>query len=249
MPRYLPNLRFSDCWSSIGNVTFFHIDGRCYWRTRPHPVFPGTPGQLQQLDIHRRALAAWRNISSEEQRQWNFYALDVPSNRPPYDSEHHITGHNLFVSAYHGFAQLGNEHTPVPVPYPDFPVATVQTVTARRVNGNDLQLECSVLMKSDTPPSRFRVAARIQLAEIGEGRNAGKMRSCLSDTVEIRTLQDGTDAGLFEMSILFAPYVLRSISVPEGDRMNMYARFFLIDQVTGYWKMVMRDSRVLVVTG
>lgn len=54
---------------------------------------------------------------------------------------------------------------------------------------------------------------------------------------------------MFEMSILFAPYVLRSISVPEGDRMNMYARFFLIDQVTGYRKMVMRDSRVLVVTG
>lgn len=84
------------------------------------------------------------------------------------------------------------------------------------MNGNGLQLECSVLMKSDTPPSRFRVAARIQLAEIGEGRNAGKMRSCLSDTVEVRTLQDGTDAGLFEMSILFAPYVLRSISVPDG---------------------------------
>lgn len=249
MPRYLPNLRFSDCWSSIGNVTFFHIDGRCYWRTRPHPVFPGTPGQLQQLDIHRRALAAWRNISSEEQRQWNFYALDVPSNRPPYDSEHHITGHNLFVSAYHGFAQLGNEHTPVPVPYPDFPVATVQSVTASRVNGNDLQLECSVLMKSDTPPSRFRVAARIQLAEIDEGRNAGKMRSCLSDTVEIRTLQDGNGTGTFEMIIRFSPYALRSIAIPEGNRMNMYSRFFLIDQVTGYRKMVMRDSRILVVNG
>lgn len=124
---------------------------------------------------------------------------------------------------------------------PDFPVV--------RVNGNGLQLECSVLMKADTPPSRFRVAARIQLAEIGEGRNAGKMRSCLSDTVEVRTLQDGSETGIFEMIVLFVPNVLRSISIPEGNRMNMYSRFFLIDQVTGYRKMVMRDSRVLVVTG
>lgn len=217
---------------------------------REHPSWYG-PDAQQPSTRHLSAIYGKLTIfvRNNKQRQWNLYALDVPSHRPPYDSEHHITGHNLFVSAYHGFAQLGNEHTPVPVPYPDFPVATVQTVTARRVNGNGLQLECSVLMKADTPPSRFRVAARIQLAEIGEGRNAGKMRSCLSDTVEVRTLQDGSNAGVFEMSILFAPYVLRSISVPEGDRMNMYARFFLIDQVTGYRKMVMRDSRVLVVSG
>ena len=125
------------------------------------------------------------------------------------------------------------------MPYPDFPVATVRTVTATRVNGGGLQLECRILMKADMPPTRYRVAARIQLAEIDEGRNAGKMRSCLSDTVEVRTLQDGSETGMFEMIVLFVPNVLRCISVPEGDRMNMYSRFFLIDQVTGYRKMFM----------
>ena len=68
-----------------------------YFYTEPRH---GTPWQLQQLDVHRRALAAWRTISSEEQRQWNVYAPDVPSHRPPYDNDNHITGHNLFVSAY-----------------------------------------------------------------------------------------------------------------------------------------------------
>lgn len=125
------------------------------------------------------------------------------------------------------------------MPYPDFPVATVRTVTATRVNGGGLQLECRILMKADMPPTRYRVAARIQLAEIDEGRNAGKMRNCLSDTVEVRTLQDGSETGMFEMIVLFVPNVLRCISVPEGDRMNMYSRFFLINQVTGYRKMFM----------
>lgn len=103
-------------------------------------MFPGTPGQLHQLNIHRRALAAWRTIPLEEQHQWNAYAKDVPSHRSPYDNSHHITGHNLFVSAYHGFAQLGSEHVPVPMPYPDLPVATVKSVTATVVNGTDMQL-------------------------------------------------------------------------------------------------------------
>jgi len=50
----------------------------------------------------------------------------VPSHRPPYDDNHHISGYNLFVSAYHGFAQLGREHVPAPQPYPQFPSAALE---------------------------------------------------------------------------------------------------------------------------
>ena len=39
-------------------------------------------------------------------------------------------------------------------------------------------------------------------------------------------------------------YALRSIAIPEGNRMNMFSRFFLIVQVTGYRKMIMRDSEM-----
>lgn len=98
-------------------------------------------------------------------------------------------------------------------------------------------------MKTDTPPSRYRVAARIQLAEIGEGRNAGKMRSCLSETVDIRTLQEASESETYEMIIRFTPYALRSVSVPQGDRMNVYSKFFLIDQVTGFRKMVVLSKQ------
>lgn len=36
------------------------------------------------------------------------------------------SGNNLFMSAYHGFAQLGDEHTPVPAAFEDFPVFVVE---------------------------------------------------------------------------------------------------------------------------
>jgi hypothetical protein len=122
MPRYEPNSGFSDCWSSVGDVTFYHKDGVCYWKKKPVCEYPGTPGQLRHLDLHRRALAAWRELDHEVQLRWNAYAISAPSHKPPFDGSTHLTGNNLFVSAYHGFAQLGDEHVPEPAPWEDFPV-------------------------------------------------------------------------------------------------------------------------------
>jgi len=59
MPIYPPNIRFSDCWSSVGGITFYHRNGKCYWRSKPAPVFPGTLGQLDHQSVHLRALAAF----------------------------------------------------------------------------------------------------------------------------------------------------------------------------------------------
>ena len=100
MPRYNPNIRFSDCWSSVGDVTFYHRNGVCYWKKRAHPEFPGTLGQLEAQSVHLRALQAWRSLSPLVQEQWNMLSLTVYSHRPPFRKDHHITGHNLFVSAY-----------------------------------------------------------------------------------------------------------------------------------------------------
>ena len=102
MPRYKPNIRFSDCWSSVGDVTFYHRNGVCYWKKRAHPEFPGTLGQMEAQSVHLRALQAWRDLDPLTQEQWNMLALTVQSHRPPFRKDHHITGQNLFVSGYHG---------------------------------------------------------------------------------------------------------------------------------------------------
>lgn len=67
-------------------------------------------GQMEAQSVHLRALQAWRALTPAVQELWNSLAVVVPSHRPPFKKDHHITGHNLFVSAYHGFSQLGNEH-------------------------------------------------------------------------------------------------------------------------------------------
>ena len=77
MPKYLPNTRFSDCWGSAGDVTFYHRDGVCFWRKRSCPEFPGTVLQMEQQSVHARALEAWRNISEDDRQKWIEYAADV----------------------------------------------------------------------------------------------------------------------------------------------------------------------------
>lgn len=229
MPRYLPNIHISDCWSSIGNISFFHIDGRCYWRTRPRPVFPGTPSQQHQAEIHHRALMAWRTLSSDEQHQWNENAKTVPSHRPPYDHNHHITGHNLFVSAYHGFAQMGNEHLPQPAVYPRFPETKITSVSGRIVGSSNLKIDCRILLLDCTDPHRFRFAARIQLTRPGGGLNQSLMRSFMGNTVAWTQVQGGYG-------------ILVSFLVPENKNiwnLNWHESTFhlygqLIDTQTGY---------------
>lgn len=180
MPRYEPNTRFSDCWSSVGDVTFFHRDGVCFWKKKPVCEFPGTPGQLEQTEIHHRALEAWRSLEHEVQLHWNSLALDVPSHRPPFDGTTHITGHNLFVSAYHGFAQLGNEHVPTPAPWDHFPVFAVCYSSVEVEGNSDLKILFRVNMPECKEPSRYRLLTKMQFTEPGRGRKPGLMRNFLA---------------------------------------------------------------------
>ena len=92
----------------MGNISFYHRDGKCYWRTKPKTIFPGTPAQLTNAAIHSRAIKAWRELEHDVQLEWSAIAKGVPSKQLPYDPGTHISGYNLFVSAYHGFAQLGD---------------------------------------------------------------------------------------------------------------------------------------------
>lgn len=221
MPKYHPNTKFTDCWASVGAITFYHRDGQCYYRTKAHPVFPGTSHQLIQVSIHKRALQAWRNISHEEQLEWNALATQVKSKRPPYDHKTSISGYNLFVSAYHGYASIGDEKIPEPKPMPDFPTLSLKLISSTVV-GKTLQVKFKITKAANL--QNFTIASRIQLVNLGAGTNPGKMRNHQAElTDNIATF---------------------TIPLPNQDHNSytLHMRYFLIDRTTGYRSMQTRQS-------
>ena len=221
MPKYHPNTRFTDCWASVGDITFYHRDGQCYYRTKANPVFPGTSHQLIQVSIHKRALQAWRNISHEEQLEWNALATQVKSKRPPYDHKTSISGYNLFVSAYHGYASIGDEKIPEPKPMPDFPTLSLKLISSTVV-GKTLQVKFKITKAANL--QNFIIASRIQLVNLGAGTNPGKMRNHQAElTDNIATF---------------------TIPLPNQDHNSytLHMRYFIIDRTTGYRSMQTRQS-------
>jgi hypothetical protein len=232
MPKYMPNSRFSDCWSSVGEVTFFHRDGVCFWKKRAHPAFPGTMAQLEHQSVHLRALESWRGLAPEVQEIWNSLAVSVHSHRPPFKKDHHISGHNLFVSAYHGFAQLGDEHIPEPQAYEEFRVFVCEYDSATVENGTDLRLNLRVRFKGNVNPARYRLAVRIQLTRPGAGRQPGYLRSFVA-------------SGNCTSEDCFAEVVIpgyRDIWDLDLESYQVHLRYFLIDSWTGYRNIFKRKS-------
>ncbi len=236
MPVFTPNNMFTDCWSSVGNVTFYHRDGKCFWRTKPQPVFPGTSGQLEQLDVHRRGLRAWKEISDSERKMWRLYAQSVPSHRPPFRVDNHISGHNLFMSAYHGFARLGCERTPAPQQFTQFPPFAFNVVSSGVEDGT-MRIVCRVVMHDEPNPERFRLLGKIQLVKHGRSCHSGMMRTYLSEELE--------------MSDNFGRLV--RFTIPDyvsawGLDLKVYSvhfRLILIDTLTGYRSQYQKYSSVV----
>lgn len=67
-------------------------------------------------------------------------AKGVASHRPPFGLKNSISGYNLFVSAYHGFAQLGNEHIPEPMEFEPFPIFSLDYLDCSEIDGELLKL-------------------------------------------------------------------------------------------------------------
>lgn len=222
MPKYPPNSRFSDCWSSVGNITFFHRNGVCYYKNKPVCKFKGTPDQMRTSEVHRRALAGWRTLTHETQLQWNEYAREVPSHRPPFDGSGHITGHNLFVSAYHGFAQLDNEHIPEPVKWTAFPIFSPELIAAGQ-RAEDLVLTFQVNIRN-RGASAHRLHLKLQLTSHGSGVRPGLMRTFVAE-------QD-CNADLDTATITIPDYH-SNWKLPYGP-LDAHCRFSLIDSGTGY---------------
>lgn len=176
MPKYYPNNRFSDCYSSVGNITFYHHNGECYYRRKSNPKFPGTTGQMEQLTLHRRAIKAWKELTHETQLQWNALAKNVKSKRPPFNANTHISGYNLFVSAYHGLAAIGKESIPTPAAIPQFPLIHLEYRTSTITNETDLQ----ITFESDIPIetlNNYTLIGKLQTTKPGYRPNTGKYRN------------------------------------------------------------------------
>ncbi len=216
MPKFHPTPIIQDCWSSIGNITFYHRNGQCFYKRKPYTQFRGTAAQLDQAQVHHRAILAWQQLPHAVQLHWRELAKSVPSHRPPCDDNHHISGYNLFVSAYHGFAQLGNEHVPVPQPYPLFPISHLQLlqINADSSSGS-VSLRCRLSLQDTDNPARWHVSAKIQLTAPGVGCDPGKMRTYMG-------------VGYTDNEIVF------TVPRPDTEDYHIHLRYRLIDNVTGY---------------
>ena len=219
MPKYIPNSRFSDCYASMGNITFFHRDGECYYRTKAKPTFPGTAGQQIQLSIHQRGLNEWRNLDHDEQLEWNALAKSVRSKRPPFNTSTHISGYNLFMSAYHGLACIGDEKVPERQPLPDFPVVCLELTSATVLNGTDLQI--SFRIKGDTISDNLRIIGKIQLTAPGYSAHRGKFRNYVG------MLNDNRH-------VSFTMHNYRSICNLDLKEYQVHVKYFLIDANSGH---------------
>ena len=221
MPKFKPTPIIQDCWSSIGNITFYHRNGQCYWKRKPKPSFNQTPARLDQAQVHHRAILAWQQLQHSVQLEWRELARCVPSHRPPYDDNHHISGYNLFVSAYHGFAQLGREHIPVPQPYPLFPISHLQLLQIDSGGSSgSVTLHCRLTLQNTDNPARWHVSAKIQLTAPGVGCDPGRMRTYMGITNT-------------ENEIVF------NVPHPDTEDIQVHLRYRLVDSVTGYrnnWK-------------
>lgn len=252
MPAYNPNLLISDCYGSDGSITFYHRDGKCRWRSKSTLSFTATSGQSAALDVHRRALAAWRTIPDTDKEKWHEIARNVPPHRPPFGCGGHISGHNLFVSAYHGFHTLGDEHIPGPVEFRPFPVFVAGFMGAETVNASVLRITLKLSMSMADNSARYALLCKVQITEAGKGCNPGRMRNFLAEDVP-----DTAPAGMSSKALSELPGTVQvknvAVTIPDyrtfsgtvPDSYSLHIRYMLIDRETGYRSRYQKLSAVI----
>ena len=230
MAQLRSNLFISDAFGSAGAVTAYHRGGKCFLRKRIAPSDALSGGRGQTSDVHQRALKAWRNLPHEEQLRWEPLAREVEPHRPPFDHQARISGNNLFVSAYHGFATLGREHVPSPVPFENFPTYQVKILGASATDGT---LYIRWRLEIEDISGRYRLLTKVQLARPSGGRNPGKMRNFLAE---------GTANNAVLVSRI-PSYV--SIWGLDLDSYQVHARCILLDTKTGYRSQFLPVSGII----
>lgn len=183
MPEYKPSILLSDAFGSTKDFTWFHRNGKCFIKNRFNPGYTLTPARKEYLDVHRRALAAWREQEHSAQLLWNEYARSATSHRPPFDNKAYISGQNLFVSAYHGFYTLGNERIPDPLPFGPFPVVAMTFSSAEEPEEGTLHLKFRTICSGTDVPERYRILMKLQLTHPGGGKRSSLLRNVLARDV------------------------------------------------------------------
>lgn len=230
MAQLRPSLLISDAYGSAGSVTAYHRGGKCFLRKRI-TLGPSSEGHSRSTsDVHLRALRAWRSLTHEEQLRWEPLAAAVEPHRPPFDHKARISGNNLFISAYHGFAILGGEHVPTPAPFIPFPSFRVDLLGASAV---DDVLQIRWKLGAVYPESRYRLLTKVQLVRPGAGRNPGKM---------INYLAEGSANDPYVTSFIPAYKVVSGLDL---DSYQVHARCILLDTKTGYRSQYLAVSGVV----
>ena len=232
MPSFTPNILVSDCWGSAGQVTFYHRDGKCFWKNKPSSEFSETAGQLDQAQLHHRALEAWRSLDHNVQEEWHRHSDSVVSHRPPFDGTGRISGYNLFVSAYHGFAQLGDEHVHNPAAFEEFPVFVANYAGTEDFDPDGGIIKFRVEMPECLEPESYRLLTKLQFTSPGRGRQPGYLRNFIAS--ENCTSSD---------CIVSVPVSgIRHQWRVKGDLLQVHCRIILIDSRTGYRSQYKRIS-------
>ena len=188
--------------------------------------------QMEHQEVHLRALAAWRELPWDTQKLWNKYARPVISHKPPFDNKAHISGQNLFVSAYHGFARLGNEHGPQPMHWEGFHPYALQGVSGVMVEEGVLLLDFKVWMDKFAVDDRYQILARIQFVKKGRGFNAGKMRTFLA-LVPCRAGEPITGFGLVNYIDIWGL---------DLQEYTVHIRHVLLDRKSGFRSQFIQNS-------
>ena len=178
----------------------------------------------RQAVLHHRALEAWRSIDADTQKRWNALAVEAPSKRAPYSRTAHISGYNLFVSAYHGFAQLGREHTPEPRRWEAFPDFFLDWESQQVVNGAELLLRFFCCVGDGMVGHRYRVLLKLELTKPGHGRQPGFQRNFLA----------GSDCTDEDGHVLFRIPDFKETWQLDLQEYTAHCRFILLDNLTGY---------------
>lgn len=239
MVEGLSGIVISDVFGSAGDVTAYHRDGRVMLRRRSIGGYAASEAQLAHLEVHRRALAGWRGLSSEVQALWNEYAREVEPHRPPFDHSSCISGQNLFVSAYHGFYVLGRERCPVALRFEGFPGFGLSVVSTAE-DGEDLRLGLAVAGLEMVESGRYWLYGRVQLVGIGRGESrSAARRSVLSSGA----VADGRAEVVLTGWRSVWPEVAAGASVVAGtsssssvagEKFSVVGSFVLLDGVSGY---------------
>ena len=135
-----------------------------------------------------------------------------------------ITGHNLFVSAYHGFAQLGDEHIPEPAPWEGFPVFSAVFDSALLNEEGQLQLKFRVILSGASEPERYRLHLKADIKHIEEG-------SCHSWP---RVFIAGENCSGTESVVTVTVEDFSTLSGILTGQYKVKSRYLLIDTKTGY---------------